>query len=248
METHVHSHSHGKKNWKTYLWEFLMLFLAVFCGFLAEYKLEHTIEHQREKDYIQSLLPDIRKDTMILNTIIEKNELQVKGKDSLEQLIKDGEVPPGKVEYFYDLYWRYVGYTNTVTFTKRTLTQLLNAGGLRLIRNQKVSDAIAEYGTGVEHLEKVIQEDYLKYSYKSLDASQKVADIQYVSVLPDERFERTPHGKPKMRNASPGQVKDFNFMLELDKEFTINFITQLKRYRVMAEELIVLIKKEYHIE
>jgi hypothetical protein len=44
MEVHAHSHSHGKKSWRSYFWEFLMLFLAVFCGFLAEYQLEHKIE------------------------------------------------------------------------------------------------------------------------------------------------------------------------------------------------------------
>ena len=57
MEVHHHSHSHGKKNWKTYFWEFLMLFLAVFCGFLAEYKLEHVIEHQREKEFAKAFKP-----------------------------------------------------------------------------------------------------------------------------------------------------------------------------------------------
>ncbi|MEJ7675290.1 MAG: hypothetical protein WKF59_21940 [Chitinophagaceae bacterium] len=43
-----------------------MLFLAVFCGFLAEYQLEHVIEHQREEKYAESLLDDLKKDTLDL--------------------------------------------------------------------------------------------------------------------------------------------------------------------------------------
>ena len=43
-----------------------MLFLAVFCGFLAEYQLEHVIENQREKQYIQSLIADLKSDQQVL--------------------------------------------------------------------------------------------------------------------------------------------------------------------------------------
>lgn len=67
MEVHHHSHAHGKKNWKFYFWEFLMLFLAVFCGFLAEYQLEHVVEHQREKQYIESLLADLKSHQEVLS-------------------------------------------------------------------------------------------------------------------------------------------------------------------------------------
>ncbi|MES1224610.1 MAG: hypothetical protein ABUT20_54465, partial [Bacteroidota bacterium] len=63
MEVHHHTHSHGKKNWKTYVWEFVMLFLAVFCGFLAEYQLEHVIEHQREKEFARALYVEMKDDS-----------------------------------------------------------------------------------------------------------------------------------------------------------------------------------------
>ena len=46
-----------------------MLFLAVFCGFLAEYYLEHTIEHNRERQFINSLVRDIKADTAQLSII-----------------------------------------------------------------------------------------------------------------------------------------------------------------------------------
>jgi len=74
MEVHHHpiaigSHSPRKK-WTHYFWEFLMLFLAVFCGFLAEYKLEHTIERNREKQFITTLIEDLKSDTAQLTEVI----------------------------------------------------------------------------------------------------------------------------------------------------------------------------------
>ncbi len=40
-----------------------MLFLAVFCGFLAEYQLEHIIENHKEKQYVESMIADMREDS-----------------------------------------------------------------------------------------------------------------------------------------------------------------------------------------
>src|SRR6478672_10217279 len=61
MEVHKHPHhvTH-KKKWGEYLLEFLMLFLAVFLGFLAEYQLEHVIEKDREKEYMVTMLEDLK--------------------------------------------------------------------------------------------------------------------------------------------------------------------------------------------
>jgi hypothetical protein len=247
MEVHAHSHT-ARKKWTHYFWEFLMLFLAVFCGFLAEYQLEHIIEHQRENAYMHSLAVDVKNDIAILDTAIKTNEWQINGKDSIVLLIESGAIPSDKVEYFYELHWRYLGYPTEVIFSKRTLTQLLNAGGLRLIRNKKVSDAIAEYATGVEYLEKARQQSYIEFSYKALDASQKLIDIQYLRALPTHEFIRAPHEKPVLRNSDPQIIKDFAFTLEMDKENSIIFSNVLRKYKKEAEALLNLLEKEYHIK
>src|SRR6187397_1529446 len=69
MEVHHHSHtsdpdSHrGRKKWTHYFFEFLMLFLAVFAGFLAENWREHIVERKREKEYILSMIEELKLDT-----------------------------------------------------------------------------------------------------------------------------------------------------------------------------------------
>ena len=59
MEVHTHSHTERKK-WHHYFWEFLMLFLAVTLGFFVENQREHMAEHQREKQFMQSMLEDLK--------------------------------------------------------------------------------------------------------------------------------------------------------------------------------------------
>ena len=76
MEVHHHSHeSHGKKNWKSYFWEFLMLFLAVLCGFFAEYQLEHKIERDRARQFLQSMLVDVRTNIKNLDSLLYQDKI-----------------------------------------------------------------------------------------------------------------------------------------------------------------------------
>jgi len=64
METHAHDlHNVPSHGWKHYFFEFFMLFLAVFCGFLAENIREHQVEMRREREFITSLVSDLKDGT-----------------------------------------------------------------------------------------------------------------------------------------------------------------------------------------
>ena len=86
MEVHAHSHT-ARKKWTHYFWEFLMLFLAVFCGFLAENQREHMVEHQREKQYMNSLITDLKGDTALIRSVISFCITKFNGMDTLAQLL-----------------------------------------------------------------------------------------------------------------------------------------------------------------
>lgn len=145
MEVHHHSHSHGKRSWKSYIWEFVMLFLAVFCGFLAEYKLEHTIEHNREKEFVKSMIEDSQLDTASIQHVIRQKKMQKLYSDSLIKALYIYE--PGKSsDYQIYRYYRYlISATEWMKPSERTLVQLKNSGGMRLIRNKTAVDIIISY-------------------------------------------------------------------------------------------------------
>ena len=108
MEVHHHSHSsHGKKNWKSYFWEFLMLFLAVFCGSLAEYQLEHKIERDREKEYVESMIANMKDDASKIKKSIAFGTTQVAGFDSLMQNIYHTPYTDSSLRMMYYLQRKY---------------------------------------------------------------------------------------------------------------------------------------------
>ena len=181
MEVHQHSHpTNGKKTWKNYFWEFLMLFLAVFCGFLAEYQLEHTIENDREKKYIVSMIADIREDSAKINSSLLYCRKQLVGFDSLLQNIYHRPYTDSSLKVMYLIQLKYTHNRYAVKFTKRTITQLQNSGGLRLIRSKLVSDSIIIYNEDCEQAES--QADYFEKVRmgKVSDYSLKLFDNQYI--------------------------------------------------------------------
>jgi len=142
MEVHAHTHTPRKK-WTHYFWEFLMLFLAVFCGFLAEYQLEHVIENQREKQYMITMLEDLKTDTTDLaiansywdniNNSIDSVSDAIQFSPRNEDLAKAYRHLSNALNYYS------FGYND------RTISQLKNSGGFRLIRNKEVASRLILY-------------------------------------------------------------------------------------------------------
>src|ERR1700683_860861 len=146
MEVHHHPdlHHNGKK-FKEYLLEFLMIFLAVTLGFFAETIREKISENHREKDYIAGLINNAQNDTANLNGLIQANDLELRGIDSLLKISKNNFTsnPVQDSAFFYAF-----GYSlnlHIFTFNDLTLVQLRNAGGYSLIKTNKVADSIAQY-------------------------------------------------------------------------------------------------------
>jgi hypothetical protein len=143
MEVHAHTHT-ARKKWTHYFWEFLMLFLAVFCGFLAEYQLEHTIEKSREKQYMISLLEDLKIDTAMLQTEIELGAQQKLIADTLLDAINNHPLTSGNIKKLYLLSSNSIRVVATA-FESRTASQLKNSGAMRLVRKKIVADSILRY-------------------------------------------------------------------------------------------------------
>ena len=149
MEVHAHTHTE-RKSLKHYLFEFFMLFLAVFCGFLAENWREHIVEHQREKEYIKSFVEDLKQDTAQLTGIIKKFGQKLAFHDSLLQELANPGIfrSSSRAHYFFEMGRHFPDYI----YTDRTIQQLKNGGGMRLIRNKAVSDSIVDYDSKVKAL------------------------------------------------------------------------------------------------
>src|SRR5687767_7365699 len=127
----------------------MMLFLAVFCGFWAENQREHFIEHRREKNFIRSMITDLKGDIHQLDSARKRRMAKQVMIDSMLFILDQ----PDPNQYGSQLYYyaRWLPRPNRVIYNDGTILQLKNAGNLRLIRNQAAVKSILEYDQEVRN-------------------------------------------------------------------------------------------------
>jgi hypothetical protein len=251
MEVHAHTHTERKK-WIHYLWEFLMLFLAVFCGFLAENFREHSVEGRKEKEYIKSIIEDLKTDSSNLNFIIYTYIPAINSwVDSCVQLlessnsVRDERIIYQAVENA--TLWRHY-YPN-----QRTLTQLKNSGNFILISDRDAINGILDYDNRSTNY--IQLNDNIRVYEHDVDTTQlRFTDYKIVRKL----FNIQSKGKDffsltdipinaRLTNFQGSNRKVFSDKL---KQMNIEQGIMLGQYQSLHNqsiELIHLLKKEYHL-
>lgn len=242
---------HSKK-WSEYLLEFFMLFLAVFLGFVAENVREYFSDKEKGKEYIASLVEELKYDTAQYSKIVHKIELVRPYLDSLYINIKEA----GKFNYALNGKWNCIlnavfdGYKPSMP----TIQQLKSSGNLRLIES-KVVNKILRYETivdiGVETANTQIWDARKKVyafedrfcDYKNLLHWQHSTNIEdAINNIDYSIFEM------KLLEKDTLKLNEFANSLMNYKITGLASTYRMKDAKQSAFELIQLINKEYHLE
>ncbi|HUS01691.1 MAG TPA: hypothetical protein VMY77_08190 [Chitinophagaceae bacterium] len=251
MEVHKHPHhvTH-KKKWYEYLLEFLMIFFAVFLGFIAENIREHSVEGRREKEYIISLVEDLKTDTAKFAEIISFNESQVKGLDSLANYSFNIPYSDSAVQYMYYLQRKWGSFTNDMTFTKRTITQLQNAGGMHLIRNRIAADSIVRYYEKVTEAENQIKVFVTNFQTPALQSSYWIYNRSYYKGISRGNANLLISGSKKLTLITKNIPVLINYanQIQTSQGVLSYYCSMLTSAREYCIQLIKTLQKEYHLE
>ncbi len=260
MEVHAHTHT-SRKKWTHYFWEFLMLFLAVFCGFLAENFREHQVEHQREKQYMITMLEDLKADIPLLDSTIKDWEIVNNSIDSVTSAIT---FPLNKID-FPKIYRHLNSALNYWSFryNDRTITQLKNSGGFRLIRNKAVANKIIAYDQFSNDALPNIAEQHGQFFLNTITLRSKIFSEEAISeIFKLYRNKPAPSSldpwvdsliKKNMVPLKPEnqEILLFEFKNSLTaqkRDYESNMAWGYTHARQKIKELIKLIQDEYHLE
>jgi len=246
MEVHHHSHT-ARKKWTHYFWEFLMLFLAVFCGFLAENQREHMIEHQREKKFVRTLASDLEADINRLTAIVQLRNERALMLDSFSKLLNSKEV----LLHGNDLYYYNSFATRGVAFrftpVDGTMQQLKNAGNLRLIRKNIISDSIISYDVSVRaFMWGTGDEENMMDTYR--DVAEGIFDGVILSTMRDDdnnvsRLDSNP--VPRLTEDSKFRL---NYRIHMLNVFNKTMRKGARKLLAQAQQLRELLNEEYHLK
>jgi len=222
-----------------------MLFLAVFCGFLAEFQLEHTIEKRREKQYVKSFAEDLALDTVDLQERIRLCNRNIVSADSLILLLSSQD----KNKYANDIYFytRYIHRSGTFTVNDRTIVQLRNAGGMRLITNKNVSDSMLSYYKAVDFL-KFLYEELIDMKRSLRPHFNKFLDgNDYAHIIDSLNQIIRPTKTLNLRPADEESINTFILILQNIKGLNMGLKMRLSELKAKATLIRDYINKEYHL-
>ena len=215
MEVHHHPPHKEHKKFGDYLIEFIMLFLAVFLGFLAENLRESIVERSKEKEYVTSMVEDLKQDSLKIHEYLPYMETLAAGLDTLVQqcyLYNTGKADTRKMYYGYHFYCR--GWKDLKLYDK-TLVQLKNSGNMRLI-TPSIADTLAKLDEGIQF--------YNAQLDRMEDAQKKAVDFG-LNIFDYNEYEKANNvnGYTNVHDAGfltiqyqPGLLRDDSVML---KEF-----------------------------
>ena len=245
MEVHSHAHT-ARKKWTHYLFEFLMLFLAISAGFLVENMREHYVENKREKVLIKSFVEDLKQDTAKITANIQIRNSKILVMDSLIKIINSSD-PNQDGQSVY--YWgRRVSRSTLFQSNDRTIKQLKNAGGLRLIRNQTASNTIMTYDQANDYI------IFLQTNRESLELAEiypllaKLFDGNVLETMIHGLEITRPSGNPVLRSTDKNLILDLTYFLHQYKSTSIVIIVRLQELKQTATETIQFLQKEYQLK
>ncbi|SRR6185312_6903155 len=174
MEVHHHPHVE-KKNFKEYFLEFIMIFLAVTLGFFAENIRERISDHNKEREYMKSIVQDLKSDTTELaNAITGWNKSNSNGDSILFYLKKD--FSPVNVNVLYNLLNRNFFHFNLFKYNDNTIQELKSSGDFRLIRDKDIKSSIMAFDEDMKYILKQ-EQDIKEFMMNSKDIESRIFDF-----------------------------------------------------------------------
>lgn len=258
MEVHKHPHDvTHKKKWGEYFLEFLMIFLAVFLGFVAENFREHQVEKEKGRQYVRSLYEDLKLDTARINEMILYDDDKIEGMSNMESCFDTVSLRPEETECMGKLIL-YSRTNRSFSITDRTITQLANAGGFRIL-DKADADSIWGY-INIFKLYQDFQSTVFQTSQDNLrNTLNEIAKFKAIKTL--LRNPAPPYGTTSSA-ITPDMVLHGPLLISQDKTLLNKWFTQLLIYRrgttaqrnqmagllSKASALIEYYKNKYHFD
>ncbi|HEY2725791.1 MAG TPA: hypothetical protein VGI61_01350 [Parafilimonas sp.] len=241
MEVHHHPHVE-KKNFKEYFLEFLMIFLAVTLGFIAENIREHSADRSKEKEFMASIVRDLKSDTATYAAYAKNNDDIYAMVDSLVPLMKN----PGMDAHLNKIYFlaRMITIKLRLHFpNKSTYEQMKSSGQLRLIENREAADSIGAYYNSLEIINS-FNDVILSHDYDYMRIMGKVFDAGTLLSILKEKKE--PLTTPALLTKDPAVINELLTSAQYiyGSLLLIQSITTQRQHS--AENLITLINSKYH--
>jgi hypothetical protein len=240
MEVHHHPDVE-KKGIKEYLLEGLMIFLAVTMGFIAENIREHVTEHKNAKILAESMLEDIKKDTVSLHAIIAFSKQKLDGADTILAMMHRPRGEWNKMDFYRGILpimisvpfaptdgtYAQIKTSGSMRYFKRSLVNLMNAYDVQ-IRKTMYRDGVEDKGVWL--------------------FADMIFNFVNLEVTSDMRFNRPIQHEMYIKIGDSNSIDKFINLVVMNRSFRTRSEMEYQAQLKMAVSLIEEIQKEYELE
>jgi hypothetical protein len=248
MEVHHHPDlHHDPKKWKEYFLEFLMIFLAVTLGFFAEGLRENLSDRNKEKEYIESLVADLKNDQQVLSQHIVNVKTGISMMDSMIAILDTPAKIAGNTGELYFLA-RLSPRLNPLANNDRTYEQLKNSGNFRLIRNLNTSNEIMAYYEKfplIRLLESINETEFTEFK-KSASKIFNPAILLKMESRNNEIIRISDN--PPLRSMDNELLQELSVFAVYMHGTKKGVLTAAEELKIAGNELIGYLQKQYHLE
>ncbi len=125
--------------------EIVLVVIGILIALSINNWNQEKSDRKIEKDYTLSLIEDVKTDLSNFNAAIEANEDRIKNLDLYADLCFNYSVEENKAAELFIQHLKSLGHPDFVIPTDRTISQLKNTGGMRLITDKTKLNAIVDY-------------------------------------------------------------------------------------------------------
>jgi hypothetical protein len=252
MEVHHHPDlKHKKKKFREYFLEFLMIFLAVSLGFIAENLREHISDGNKVREYMESMVQDLKEDTAKANRAIRGTTRQIHGLDTLEMFLNPDVNASDSAVFICYRQGEALYDEHTMNFSSRTITQLFSTGNMRLIKKQSIADSISAYYSAIKDVD-AQKAYYVQYFQKCLNIFPEIYefDSYHTRINDQDKLVSTPlvYGKYRITNTNPEELKKIKSTLDITKAVIDSYRYDIRKLGAQALRLLLFLKEKYGLE
>jgi hypothetical protein len=264
MEVHHHPDlHHKKKNFKEYFLEFLMIFLAVTMGFFAESYREYSVEKARAKEYANSLVHDLEKDTAMVQVDIRQMKFDRAKIDSLASFLKDKQLSEISNRQLF-AYTLFPTLYRPYTWSRATLDEIKSSGSLRYFGNDSIIMRVSAYDALTKHMDQDFNGDEALTGRVS-EKRNHIIDMNYslpdsvnyslidadsiINILLKNKTNYNGHDDLQLLTSNINDIRSLlNDYLDIRQGLYIRGDRELTCLLSDATQLITMLQKEYSIK
>jgi hypothetical protein len=241
------------------LGEIVLVVIGILIALQINDWYQERLDRQTEREYLVSMSRDLAEDTRDLIEAIDGNTSLLVGLDSTLRLLAE---PRNEDSWRRDLYIHGLKYTYwfvIAEFSRLTMAQLQYSGGMRLITDARVREAMVAYEQGMETARQQSL-DVMTYFHELEESHKRLFDLtlskramefieeDYLNMLqPIEVFQPlVPPGK-YLSGDDPSLIADYYDDM-LYYRTALNILTLMYRRQLhLGESLSTLIETQYGI-